>query len=289
MKREMKSNILKFIFILILIVSSGCTLFQKKSTTPTVDQVYSSILLDDSYRLNKYLIDGFPLEYEDSNGKNLLVIALENNSLKSIEVLLNKDIDKNKRDNSGKTPIFYVRSFEALSKLCEDKAVLNVFDSQGEPLLVYFLKNKPLSYSNYLITQNIDFELKDKNGWSALFWSGINGDAEIIREMSQRGANFLATDNQGNYPIYYVYDEKNLLELLNIKGYDLKKVNNNRENVLGEVYLRAVANGYTEVIKKLLGMGINPNYASYGDTAISIAKENKNLEMIKFLNSNGVR
>lgn len=290
MKREMKSSILKNIFFLTLIVIlSGCTLFQKKSTIPTVEQVYSSILLDDSYRLNKYLIDGFPLDYEDSNGKNLLVVALENNSLKSIEVLLNKDIDKNKVDNQGKTPIFYVRSFEALKKMCEDKVDLNIVDSQGEPLFIYFLKNKPLSYSKYIVTQNLDFELKDKNGWSGVFWSGITGDSELISKMQERGANFLALDNKGNYPIYYAYDEKNLLELLNIKGYDLKKTNSNRENVLGEVYLRAVANGFTEVISKLLALGVNPNYASYGDTAISIAKENKNIEMIKFLNDNGIK
>ena len=106
MKREMKSSIFKgIIFLTLIVILSGCTLFQKKSTIPTIEQVYSSILLDDAYRLNKYLIDGFPLNYENSDGKNLLVIALENNSLNSIDILLNKDIDKNKRDNFGKTPI----------------------------------------------------------------------------------------------------------------------------------------------------------------------------------------
>ncbi|MEF2600695.1 MAG: hypothetical protein U0M80_05340, partial [Fusobacterium mortiferum] len=171
MKREMKSSIFKgIIFLTLIVILSGCTLFQKKSTIPTIEQVYSSILLDDAYRLNKYLIDGFPLNYENSDGKNLLVIALENNSLNSRDILLNKDIDKNKRDNFGKTPIFYVRSFDALKKLCEDKAELNVLNNQGEPLFIYFLKNKPISYSEYIITQNIDFQLKDKNGWSAMFW-----------------------------------------------------------------------------------------------------------------------
>ena len=170
-----------------------------------------------------------------------------------------------------------------------DKAELNVLNNQGEPLFIYFLKNKPISYSEYIITQNIDFQLKDKNGWSAMFWSGIVGNPELIRKMNERGANFLEVDERGNYPIYYVYDEKNLMELLNIKGYDLKKRNLNRENILGEVYLRAVANGFTDVIKRVLELGVNPNYASYGDNAISIAKENKNSEMIKFLNDNGIK
>ena len=92
MKREMKSSIFKgIIFLTLIVILSGCTLFQKKSTIPTIEQVYSSILLDDAYRLNKYLIDGFPLDYENSDGKNLLVIALENNSLNSIDILLNTE------------------------------------------------------------------------------------------------------------------------------------------------------------------------------------------------------
>lgn len=290
MKREMKSSILKNIFFLILImILGGCTFFQKKSTLPTVDEVYNSILLDDKYRLNRYLIAGFPLEYQDSEGKNLLVIALENNSLKSIELLLNRNIDINKIDNLNKTPIFYVRSLEALKLLCEDGANLNVINNQGEPLIVNFIKNKPLLYSEYIITKNIDFQLKDKNGWSSVFWSGINGDITLIRDMIQAGANFLDIDNKGNYPIYYVYDEDTLLELLSIKGYDFKKKNINNETIMGEVYLRAVANNYINVIKKLLEMGVNPNYASYGENAIKIARDNENLEMIKFLNDNGIK
>lgn len=291
MKREMKSNIFKKIFFIILIVIfSGCTLFQRKeSALPTIEEVYSSILIDDNYRLNKYLIDGFPIDYVDEAGRNLLVIALANNSLNSIEVLLNKGVEVNKRDNFGKTPIFYVRSYEALKKLCEDNADLNVTNSQEEPLLIYFIKNKPLSYSKYVVTQNLDFNLKDKNGWNAVFWASINGDSELISKMVQRGANFLELDKKGNYPIYYAYDEQNILELLNIKGYDLKKLNSNKENILGEVYLRAVANGFTSVVEKILKLGVNPNYASYGDTALSIATDNENVKMIKFLNNNGIK
>lgn len=192
MKREMKSSIFKKIFFIILIVIfSGCTLFQRKeSALPTIEEVYSSILLDDSHRLNKYLIDGFPIDYADETGKNLLVLALDNNSLNSIEVLLNKEVEVNKRDNAGKTPIFYVRSYEALKKLCEGNADLNVINNQKEPLIIYFIKNKPLSYSKYIVTKNLDFNLKDKNGWSAMFWAGVNGDSELINKMAQRGANF---------------------------------------------------------------------------------------------------
>ena len=78
----MKSSIFKgIIFLTLIVILSGCTLFQKKSTIPTIEQVYSSILLDDAYRLNKYLIYCFPLNYENIDVKKLLVISLENKRL----------------------------------------------------------------------------------------------------------------------------------------------------------------------------------------------------------------
>ena len=61
------------------------------------------------------------------------------------------------------------------------------------------------------------------------------------------------------------------------------------KNFIISLFLFSLANGFTDVIRRVLELGVNPNYASYGDNAISIAKENKNSEMIKFLNDNGIK
>ena len=68
-----------------------------------------------------------------------------------------------------------------------------------------------------------------------------------------------------------------LLKLLEIKDYNLNMRNRKNENIFGEIYLRAVDNGYVNVVKKLFELGVNPYYMSYGDSAISIAKEKNNL------------
>ena len=290
MKRKMRNRILTSIcYLIFIILLGGCSFFQKKDSIPSVEEVYNSILLDDKYRLNRYLMGGFPLDYQDSNGKSLLITALENNSLNSITLLLNRNIDLDKVDNSMTAPIFYVRSLEALKLLCENNVDLNVVDNQKAPLFINFVKNKPLLYSEYLTTQKINFQMQDKNGWNSLFWSGVSGNSNLIRKMIQEKVNFLEIDNKGNYPIYYVYDQDILLEMLSIKGYDFKKKNLNNELIMGEVYLRAVANGYIDVVKKLLEMGVNPYYTSYGENAIKIAKDNENVKMIKFLNDNDIK
>ena len=107
--------------------------------------------------------------------------------------------------------------------------------------------------------------------------------------MKNSGGDFNKQDLKGNFPIYYAQDEKILLKLLDHTNYNLNAENKNGENILGEVYLRAVSHNYISVIEKLLEIGVNPNYMSYGDSALSIAKDNRNESMIKFLNSKGIR
>ena len=62
---------------------------------------------------------------------------LENNSLKSLKTLLNRGVDIEQRDEYGKTPIFYVRSLEALQMLIDDGAEIDVYDKNNESLLTF--------------------------------------------------------------------------------------------------------------------------------------------------------
>ncbi len=291
MKREMKSNIFKNIcFSLILLLFTSCSFFQnREKNIATPDMVYTAIFLDDSYNLNKYLSEGFPVDYRDPSNKTLLMSIVESNSLKSLDVILNKGVNLELKDDRGRTAIFYVRSLEALKKLVEIGADKDVVLNDGTPLFTYFLKDKSILYSLYLIEKGSNYTLEDEDGWNSLFWAVVIGNSDIVRALREDGADFLIQDMKGNSPIYYAYDEKILLELLNVPNYNLNLKNKQGENILGEVYLRAVANGYLEVVKKLLELGVNPRYISYGDSAISIAKERENLEMIKFLNDNNIK
>lgn len=292
MKREMKSSFLKIIILCITILFfTNCTFFQKKEIRKaTPEEIYTTIILDDSYTLNKYLSEGFPIDFRDSSDETLLMKALKNNSLKSLETLLSRGIDLEQQDSYGKTAIFYVRSIEALEKMIKNGANINfVIPSKQLSLLTYFIKFKPIDYSLLLVDNGVNPYLKDESGWDSTFWAAVDGNGELIKRMNEKGIDFLQVDEKGNYPIYYAFNEDIILELLNVKNYNLKKINSQKENVLGEIYLRAVANGYPTVVEKILKLGVNPNYTSYGDSAISILEKTKNPDIIKFFNDNNIK
>ncbi len=129
----------------------------------------------------------------------------------------------------------------------------------------------------------------EENNWTPVFRAAVGTDISLIEAMKNSEGDFTKQDLTGNYPIYYAQDKEVLLKLLNSAKYDLNTENKKGENVLGEIYLRAVSHNYTSVIEKLLEIGVNPNYMSYGDSALSIAKDTRNESMIKFLNSKGIK
>ncbi|WP_410208757.1 ankyrin repeat domain-containing protein [Fusobacterium sp.] len=273
-----------FVILLSVMLMCSCTLLSKKhQIIISPEQVSNAIITDDNYLLNKYLSDGFPIDY-DSDGETLLRLVLENNSLKCLTTLLDRDVDIETRDSYGRTPIFYVRSIDALKLLINDGANIDSYDKGGENLLTYFIKNKPVSYSQLLIDNKVAL-----NDWNTLFWAVISGNSELIRSMAKAGADFSLKDKEGNYPVYYAYNKNNIMTLLDVAKYNIDARNIKNENVLGEVYLRAVADGYKDVVEKIISLGINPEYMSYGDNAISIAEINNDMSMLEYLKNKGIK
>lgn len=269
---------------MIMIFFIGCSILNTKKDMEIIpDEVINAVEIDNNFLLNKFFSEDFPVNYRDKNGKSLLMLAIENDSQKSLDMLLVRGIYLEDEIENGKTPIFYVRSLDVLNKLVIAGANINKKNNDKECVLSYFIKNKPLEYSYYLVMSGANLNIENKKGWTPVFDAVVSGDIKLINFMLENGGDFKKVDIYGNIPIFYTNDEKMLMKLLDIKGYDLTKRNKKNENIFGEIYLKAVSNGHIEVIKKLLNMGVNPYYMSYGDNAITIAKEKNNLEMIYFL------
>lgn len=278
------------ILFIISITFISCSSFGNKDTySATPEEVLNAVETDNIMLLNNFFASDFPVDYVNKEGKSLLVVALENDSQKVLDMLLARGVYLERTFEEGKTPIFYVRSLNALEQMVKAGADINRKNSSGKTLLSYFIETKPLGYSKYLIEAGANVNAVEENNWTPVFRAAAGTDVSLIEAMKNSEGDFTKQDLTGNYPIYYAQDKEVLLKLLNSAKYDLNTENKKGENVLGEIYLRAVSRDYTSVIEKLLEIGVNSNYMSYGDSALSIAKDNRNESMIKFLNSKGIK
>ena len=274
---------------MIIIIFTSCSMLKnKKNVVIAPEEVVNAVETDNSFLLNSFFSEDFPVTYSKDE-KSLLMIAIENDSHNVLDMILVRGAYLEEEIEDGRTPIFYVRSSEALNKLVIAGADINRLDNKKESVISYFIKNKPFEYSEYLVIAGANLDVENDEGWTPIFDAVVSGNIKLVELMLERGGDFKKEDIYGNIPIFYTNDENMLLKLLEIKDYNLNMRNRKNENIFGEIYLRAVDNGYINVVKKLFELGVNPYYMSYGDSAISIAKEKNNLEMIGLLQSKGLK
>lgn len=274
---------------MIIIIFTSCSMLKnKKNVVIAPEEVVNAVETDNSFLLNSFFSEDFPVTYS-KDGKSLLMIAIENDSHNVLDMILVRGAYLEEEIEDGRTPIFYVRSSEALNKLVIAGTNINKLDNKKESVISYFIKNKPFEYSEYLVIAGANLDVENDEGWTPIFDAVVSGNIKLVELMLERGGDFKKEDVYGNIPIFYTNNEDMLLKLLEIKDYNLNMRNKKNENIFGEIYLRAVENGYVNVVKKLFELGINPYYMSYGDRAISIAKEKNNLEMIELLKSKGLK
>ncbi|WP_372713867.1 ankyrin repeat domain-containing protein [Ilyobacter sp.] len=294
----------KIVFILLtFLVLIGCSNRQTNgeididNVKVTPEDVYTSIFLDDSDSVKLFLDNGFPINYKDESGETLLIKAVKGNSKNVIELLSSRGVlleertlPKVRKNTNitvpGKTAIYFAENFDILNILVDKGANVNFVNSEGEPLLVYFIKHKPTEYTKLIIKNRAKVNSVDENMWTPLIWAVVNDQEEIVKELLIEGADVFFRDYQGNYAIYYAFD-KNIISLLLEDGYRMNVKNKDGETIMGEVYLKCVSNGYYEEVEKLLKMGVDINYTSYGDSALSLAKENKDAKMTVLLKTSG--
>lgn len=283
-----------------------CFLFLFGCSNNKVQKVYSDEEINAAISTNNTLImeeilkNGVSPNYQFKDGNNLISLALKNNSLDILRVLLKNKADVNMglgpikimgtdKLSPGQTPIYYVKSLEALKLLVNSGSNINDKNTDGTPLLTYFIKYKPIEYSIYLVEKGAYLNIVDREGWTPVFWAGISGNSELLQSMyNKEPLSFAYKDKKGNYPVYYSYSEPNL-EIFLQGHYDLNAKNIYGENILGEVYLKAIANGYLDIVKKLINIGVDKNYESYGENGIDTAMEYSSTEVLKYLREIGVK
>ena len=260
--------------------------------------VEQAIALDDAISLKLFLENKFNPNYRSADGETLLMKIVKNNSLKCLKEIINYGVElemetpleKMKNITSykeTKRAIDFVRSKKALEILIEAGSNINYINNKGIPLIINFIKIKSDSYVKELILNEVDLNMADSDQWTALMWSTSKRNKELVKLILENKVDINKIDDRKNYAIYYAYDEDIIIMLLT-KNLNLNYKNKDGENILGEVYLRSISNSYYDAVKKIIEIGSDKNYSSYGDEPIKIARKNKDEKMIELLLKLGV-
>ncbi len=166
------------------------------------------------------------INLKDKNGRTALTMAVNRNNINVIKFLLKKGADINTIDNNNNTLSYYLINnfkkgkeevFEDKLKILENQnLVINKLQNKGNTLLHIAVKKNNLTLLRRLAKFNIDVNIKNEAGLSALQIAAMRSrDDKIIKYLLSIGANKnIKTDF--NETVYDLASENELLKKQNI-------------------------------------------------------------------------
>ena len=125
--------------------------------------------------------------------------------------------------------LFDEQNFHKVSEYVA-KYGINSVDRDGRTLLINFIVEHKTEFSLELIKnyKDLDIDLQDVNGWSALHFAAQENDVNCLKALIDKKATIDITDKHGNTPLWRALfenaSEEIVLLLLESKA-DIKKKN----------------------------------------------------------------
>ena len=124
----------------------------------------------------------------------------------------------------------------------------------------------------------------DETGQTLLMWSAIEGDAQMVRLLAERGASINDREKKYGYSALHFAAQRQEAEIVRIlldAGADIEAKDQFGNTPLNRATFYSKGNGGT--ISVLLRSGANPDSPNnYGVTPLSLAKQIANYDIAKF-------
>lgn len=160
---------------------------------------------------------------------------------------------------------------------------LEMTDDKRKNLLHYAVFGSALDVMNYLFDQDINVNLTDQHGESALFDCARKGKLDIAKRLISRFASVNIENRQGELPIHLAAQKGNLdmIKLLIESGSFLNK--KTIEDKLPVHY--AIQGGQTEILSYLLLKSKQSWFTkdTYGNTLLHHAARTSNVRLVEIL------
>lgn len=147
---------------------------------------------------------------KNEKGETPLIVAIKNNAIEIVKMLLELDPNINLQDNKGKTAIIHAveqDNFEILQLLLKANADLNKQDIDGYTVLMYAVCCS--CYSNdfqilkaLLLDKNINLDIQNKEGYTALHLATQQGDFYTVATLLDAKATVTTQNSNGDTPLH---------------------------------------------------------------------------------------
>lgn len=224
----------------------------------------------------------------NTKGETPLLAAVEQSRIGIAQVLLKRGADLNQLSPRKKAQLFVAAvrgKYGSLVRFLFDQgADLNWLSEEDKAeLFIHVVQSRNIEFAQILLKRDVALLAQNYNGRAVLLWATGGCDADLIKALLKNIADVHKLNCDGENLLFAAgkLGQANLLEVL----LEEKRVNPNQMDSNGETLLSVVARtGLRQTIIVLLAWGANPNLAnSNGETPLFIVAREGQLEVVQIL------
>ena len=164
---------------------------------------------------------------------------------------------------------------------------LNQVDKLGNTLLHYAIMYNKLEICYFLINSHIFLNQQNHLGMTPLFLAIHKNMIPLVNSLLKNNADVSIRNDKGETPFYYafLYGRADIIDLfISYRKADFNQKNENGENILFSL----VRNGNLSLLIKYFNPLLAKETDDYGNNLLHLASSYLNLDIVKYLISNGV-
>ena len=215
--------------------------------------------------------------------------AVENANLEIVRVLLRAGADVNATNETGGTPLMFLRdnaTVDLVRELLSAGVKVNARDESGGTALMNAASQNKYEVVKELIEAGAKFDLHDTEGRTALMFAATNEDSRIAKLLIDAGADINETDHDGEAALSMAAEQGDPETVKILISFNANV--NARDNNGWSALMYVAGTNDLESARALLNAGADLSVRDKdGKTTLALAREAKQPEMIKLLESRG--
>ncbi|OQR95132.1 hypothetical protein THRCLA_08017 [Thraustotheca clavata] len=174
-----------------------------------ITTVFSAVQLGDTETIKRAWLDGMAVDVTNNAGQTALHVAVENEQLDVIELLLSAGAKPDTTDQTGRTPMSIAvdanaaNIIDVLRQRTHPPTIEHPFQPGDNhmPLAFEAIKRSNLDYLVYLVPKYVHPDVQDYDARALLHVASSEGNLKMCQYLVECGANVNALDRWGSSPL----------------------------------------------------------------------------------------